>query len=75
MISTQMIDKVQNWSNVIISHVIQNDQQYYKLSDDVRQEETWGDMRRHEETRGDNVRRWQTMSEDVRQKETLGDDV
>ena len=51
------------------------DQQYYKLSDDVRQEETWGDKRRHEKTRGDNVRRWQTMTDDSRQCQKMSEDV
>ncbi len=60
----QLINEVQNWSNIIISHVIQNDQQYYKLSDDVR----------HEETRGDNVRYKKTRGDDVRHEKTRGDD-
>ena len=39
----QLINEVQNWSNIIISHVIQNDQQYYKIADHGRPEETIAD--------------------------------
>ena len=64
-----MIDKVQNWSNVIISYVIQD------MIDMLINEETWGDDDRRWQTMTDDDRRWQTMTDDGRQCQKMSEDV